>query len=105
MLLYRWNADNGSDSSSSSTGNVSESSDSDGYIATARVRPRPRADSTRPTPATEFDIVIDWLEADNGKCHSRNTCIFVDGLQYLFDIYSQMHICVHAHRYSVVGNL
>ena len=96
LLLYRWNGDSGSQSSSSSsTGNVSESFDSDGSIATARVRPRPRAHSTRPMPATEFDIVIDRLDADDGKCHSINTWIFVDWLQYLFDIYSQMHVHMH----------
>ena len=54
----------------SSTGNVSESSDSVGGTATAQLGPRSLADSTRPTPATEFDIVIDLFDADDGKCYS-----------------------------------
>ena len=71
LLLYQWNADSDSESSSSSsTGSVSESSDSDGDTATARIGPQPLADSTRPTPATEFDIVIDLFDADDGKCYS-----------------------------------
>ena len=70
-LTYQWNADSDSESSSSSsTGSVSEFSDSVGDNATARIGPRPLADSTRPTPATELDIVIDWFDADGEKCHS-----------------------------------